>query len=451
MNRGKLAICSLPERRRRQPPRRSAETCHESRAEAERRSPRSTASRRTLVGERRDQLAARAGACGVRRRQDGAAASRRRRLRRRSTSPTSKRRRAGAAAPSCAASAPRTLRARAASARSPRSSSEQCDDQRVAGHAAPAATCRATCSPTASRPDRPAASTSGSTAGTPAEPADDRRRSGAGRSRRASPARRDTADTAAARSPRSAASVVVTIACWNPATASSSSTAPLGVELAGDVVQQEQRLLVALLGEQVGLGQEQRQERAPLLALRAEQAQVAVAVDQAEVVQVRPGAGGRAVDVAAAPLGQRRGDRPSPARAVAAVAQRGRAGSPPSCSSRSANGPARRVTEARRGRRRARPRLRRATSSQGSSAVLAPPRRLGPGAAGGFAAPARGRTRRRCGGSRGPQPRHARGRSRRGGAPAAPAPARSRSGVNTSTGKRGQQAVDRPLGGAVDA
>ena len=51
--------------------------------------------------------------------------------------------------------------------------------------------------------------------------------------------------------------------------------AALGVELAHHVVEQQQRRVLARVGEGVALGQQQREQRHPLLALRAVGAQLA--------------------------------------------------------------------------------------------------------------------------------------------------------------------------------
>ena len=55
------------------------------------------------------------------------------------------------------------------------------------------------------------------------------------------------------------------------------------VELRQHVVEQEQRAH----GQQLGLGQDQGEHREPLLALRAEPAQIAVAARHQDVVEVR--------------------------------------------------------------------------------------------------------------------------------------------------------------------
>ena len=73
------------------------------------------------------------------------------------------------------------------------------------------------------------------------------------------------------------------------------------------------------LGDQVGLGQQEREDGEPLLALRAEAAQVAGARDDRDLVEVRPEPGRASLQVAvrAAPRG-RRGSR-----ALAPVVERG--------------------------------------------------------------------------------------------------------------------------------
>ena len=123
--------------------------------------------------------------------------------------------------------------------------------------------------------------------------------------------------------------------------------------------------------DQVGLGQDQRQERPPLLALRAEAAQVAAGVVELEVVQVRarprwPPARchGRPVARAVSSAAQRlaRGVREQPQRLAAGVAaelrQPGR------------RTPARAARTAARGRRSARPPPRAVTSSHAHQRLL---------------------------------------------------------------------------------
>ena len=105
--------------------------------------------------------------------------------------------------------------------------------------------------------------------------------------------------------------------------------APLGVELAGDVVEQEQRQLVALLRQQVGLGQDQPEQHPPLLALRSVPAHVRARLAQLDVVQMRAAARRAPLDVAAPRRPERRQElRPVGVGDAAAAASS--PGSPPS-------------------------------------------------------------------------------------------------------------------------
>ena len=61
----------------------------------------------------------------------------------------------------------------------------------------------------------------------------------------------------------------------------SEQPAAVGVELGERVVEQQERRDAALGGEELGLGEEQREHGDPLLSLRAERAEVAVAGEQA--------------------------------------------------------------------------------------------------------------------------------------------------------------------------
>ena len=69
---------------------------------------------------------------------------------------------------------------------------------------------------------------------------------------------------------------------------------------------QQQRPLTPLVGDHIGLGQDQTQQGPPLLALRPERPQVAAAVLDGVVVQVRADPGDGTLDVSAAPLTQSR-------------------------------------------------------------------------------------------------------------------------------------------------
>ena len=64
--------------------------------------------------------------------------------------------------------------------------------------------------------------------------------------------------------------------------------AAIGVELAHDVVEQHQRRRAALGLQHAALGQQQRQQAQPLLALGAVEPQVAAFAQQRDVVAVRP-------------------------------------------------------------------------------------------------------------------------------------------------------------------
>ena len=75
------------------------------------------------------------------------------------------------------------------------------------------------------------------------------------------------------------------------------------VELRHHVVEQHQRRALAL-DQRVALGEQERQQANALLALRAERAQRPVAVDQREVVAVRPVLGEAALEVGLAALAQ---------------------------------------------------------------------------------------------------------------------------------------------------
>ena len=72
------------------------------------------------------------------------------------------------------------------------------------------------------------------------------------------------------------------------------------VELAGDVVEQQQRAHAAHLVHEIGLGREQRQDGGALLALRAVAAQIALALREGELVVMRARRRAAALDVAGA-------------------------------------------------------------------------------------------------------------------------------------------------------
>ena len=97
--------------------------------------------------------------------------------------------------------------------------------------------------------------------------------------------------------------------------------AAVAVELAHHVVEQHQRRRVALGGDRLALGQQQRQQREPLLALRAVGAQLASLAQGGEVVAVGPVAGEAALEVAVDALGQL-GRRAPPASSPASAAGR---------------------------------------------------------------------------------------------------------------------------------
>ena len=76
----------------------------------------------------------------------------------------------------------------------------------------------------------------------------------------------------------------------------------LRVELREHVVEQEQRRDAAAVGDQLGLGEQEREHGEALLALRAEAAQLARAGRDHDVVEVRPEPGDAAFEVALEPL-----------------------------------------------------------------------------------------------------------------------------------------------------
>ena len=87
---------------------------------------------------------------------------------------------------------------------------------------------------------------------------------------------------------RSSSVVVVTNAWGSSAIRRTRCAAPIRVELAEHVVEQEERRAAVELGQQVELGELERQDRRPLLAARREAGQVAAAELERHVVAVRP-------------------------------------------------------------------------------------------------------------------------------------------------------------------
>ena len=73
------------------------------------------------------------------------------------------------------------------------------------------------------------------------------------------------------------------------------------VELGEHVVEQHERRRAAPLRDHLRLGEQEREHREPLLALRAEAAQVALAGADGDVVEVRAGAGDAALEIALEP------------------------------------------------------------------------------------------------------------------------------------------------------
>src|SRR5262249_59607162 len=78
-------------------------------------------------------------------------------------------------------------------------------------------------------------------------------------------------------------------------------TPAVRVELGENVVEQEERRESATLGDQLSLGEQQGQHSQPLLALRAETAQVAAGARQDDVVEVRPEPRRSALEIAVEP------------------------------------------------------------------------------------------------------------------------------------------------------
>ena len=100
-----------------------------------------------------------------------------------------------------------------------------------------------------------------------------------------------------------ATSVVVTSACPTPQ-ALDEPLAAAEVELAHDVVEEQQRRRAALLLQDRALGEQQREQAHPLLALRAVGAQLAPVAQQRDVVAVRAVGGEAALEVGVEALGQ---------------------------------------------------------------------------------------------------------------------------------------------------
>ena len=96
--------------------------------------------------------------------------------------------------------------------------------------------------------------------------------------------------------------VAVTIVCPIGADSLTQRAAAALVELRERVVEEQERRHAAALADQLGLGEEQREHGEPLLALRAERAEVAVAAPDRDLVQVRAGAGRAPLEVAGEPL-----------------------------------------------------------------------------------------------------------------------------------------------------
>ena len=103
--------------------------------------------------------------------------------------------------------------------------------------------------------------------------------------------------------------------------------APGRIQLAEDVVEQEQRRPAVEIGQQVQLGQLERQDRGPLLAARGEGGQVAAVEAEDQVVAVRPDERGAVPDLLLGGLAQPPGQRvprrlPGERRGVRRVADR---------------------------------------------------------------------------------------------------------------------------------
>ena len=145
------------------------------------------------------------------------------------------------------------------------------------------------------------------------------------------------------------------------------------VELAHHVVEQQQRRAIALGGERVALGQQQREQREPLLALRAVAAQRAAVAREHEVVAVRPArrVPAREVGRRAPPAISAASSSASPLRTRCAVGDASPSParpSSPACVAKRARDQRRRAA---RGRRRARRRRRASVWFHGASASAA--------------------------------------------------------------------------------
>ena len=94
----------------------------------------------------------------------------------------------------------------------------------------------------------------------------------------------------------------MTIVCPIGADSLTQRPAAALVELRERVVEEQQRRHAAALADQLGLGEEEREDGEALLALRAERAEVAVAAADRDLVEVRADAGRAPLDVAGEPL-----------------------------------------------------------------------------------------------------------------------------------------------------
>ena len=107
-----------------------------------------------------------------------------------------------------------------------------------------------------------------------------------------------TTRSCAGASGSASAPVAVTSVWPRRAEAVAEDAAAVGVELRQGVVEQEERRHADLRGEQLGLGEEERQDGHPLLALRPVGPQIAVAGEDPDLVEVRAEPGGAALEVA---------------------------------------------------------------------------------------------------------------------------------------------------------
>ena len=139
--------------------------------------------------------------------------------------------------------------------------------------------------------------------------------------------------------------------------------APVGIELAEDVVEEQERRPAVELREEVELGQLEGQDRGPLLAARRERGQVAAGLLEDHVVAVGPDERGAVPDLPLGRLGQAPLERvpgrlPGRGRRVRRVAEAAAARRPPR-PVRSRRGPGRAGRRAPRGAPAARRRSRR--------------------------------------------------------------------------------------------